>query len=304
MKFYWIQFVPLVLVGVFILLSVVVLTYATKRMMRGRWNPLTSDLLRNPGESLRPQVDDFTFDILGLGFGLFVVPFIVYTQVVTASYLTKKPPSLFLLIFTIVIGLAGVSYLAVQIIKLMGKRNKLRLGLDCEMAVGQELNQLMLHGCRVYHDFPAENFNIDHVVIGPAGVYAVETKGRAKPDKVLGADGVRVVYDGKSLHFPGWSETEPIAQAKRQAQWLANWLKSAVGQPIVVKPALALPGWYIDRKERDVVVFNSKNSSFLAKSLDGTVMPANLIQAIAHQVEQRCRTVEPFSYRKKKMKKE
>lgn len=300
MNFSWIQFVPLMLVGAFILLSLGVLAFATKRMMLGRRNPLTGDLLRNPGESLRPQVDDLTFDILGLGFGFFVVPLVVYTQVVTASYLTKKPPSLFLMVIMIVIGLAFVSYFAVRIINLMGRRNKLRLGLDCEMAVGQELNQLMLHGCRVYHDFPADNFNIDHVVIGPAGVYAVETKGRAKPDKVLGADGVRVVYDGKSLQFPGWSETEPIAQAKRQAQWLANWLKSAVGQPIVVKPALALPGWYIDRKERDMVVFNSKNSGFLAKSLDGTVLPANLIQAIAHQVEQRCRTVEPFSYRKKK----
>jgi hypothetical protein len=300
MNFFWIQFVPLMLVGIFLLLTLGVAIFGSKRMMRGRKNPIIGDLLRNPGESLRPQVDDLTIDILGLASGLFVGPLFLYSHVITISYFTKKPPSHFLMVIMIVIGLAFVGYLAVRIIKLMGKRNKLRLGLDCEMAVGQELNQLMLHGCRVYHDFPADNFNIDHVVIGPAGVYAVETKGRAKPDKVLGADGVRVVYDGKSLQFPGWSETEPIAQAKRQAQWLANWLTSAVGQPIVVKPALALPGWYVDRKERDMVVFNSKNSGFLAKSLDGTVLPADLIQSIAHQVEQRCRTVEPFSYRKKK----
>ncbi len=297
-EFFLVPIRPVTVRWCFILLSLGVLAFATKRMMRGRRNPLTGDLLRNPGESLRPQVDDLTFDILGLGFGFFVVPLVVYTQVVTASYLTKKPPSLFLLVIMIVIGLTFISYFAVRIIKLMGKRNKLRLGLDCEMAVGQELNQLMLHGCRVYHDFPADNFNIDHVVIGPAGVYAVETKGRAKSEKGRGT--ALVVYDGKTLKFPGWSETEPIIQAKRQAQWLANWLTSAVGQPIVVKPALALPGWYIDSKERDMVVFNSKNSGFLAKSLDGKVLPANLIQSIAHQVEQRCRTVEPFSYRKKK----
>lgn len=300
MNFSWIQFVPLLLVGAFILLSLGILTFATKRMMQGRRNPLTSDLLRNPGESLRPQVDDLTLDILGLSFGFFVVPLVVYTQVVTASYLTKKPPSLFLMVIMIVIGLAFVSYFAVRIIKLMGKRNKLRLGLDCEMAVGQELNQLMLHGCRVYHDFPAKNFNIDHVVIGPAGVYAVETKGRAKSDKGRGTEEARVVYDGKSLQFPGWNEIEPIAQATRQAQWLANWLTSAVGQPIPVKPALALPGWYVVLKGRGIVVFNPKNPSFLAKSKDNKVLPADLIQSIAHQVEQRCRTVEPASYRKKK----
>ena len=119
MNFSWFQFVPLLFVGAFILLSLGVLAFATKRMMRGRRNPLTGDLLRNPGESLRPQVDDLTFDILGLGFGFFVVPLVVYTQVVTASYLTKKPPSLFLMVIMIVIGLTFISYFAVRIIKLM-----------------------------------------------------------------------------------------------------------------------------------------------------------------------------------------
>jgi len=34
----------------------------------------------------------------------------------------------------------------------------------------------MLDGYHVYHDFPAERFNIDHVVVGPAGAFAIETK--------------------------------------------------------------------------------------------------------------------------------
>ena len=28
----------------------------------------------------------------------------------------------------------------------------------------------------VYHDIQADQFNIDHVVVGPSGVFAVETK--------------------------------------------------------------------------------------------------------------------------------
>lgn len=184
----------------------------------------------------------------------------------------------------------------------MRRRNAVSLGLECEMAVGQELNQLMLLGCRVYHDFPAEGFNIDHVVIGPAGVFAVETKGRAKPDKGRGTEDVRVVYDGKSLQFPGWTETKPIAQAKRQAQWLSNWLKSAVGEPIPVLPALALPGWFVIRKDRDMVVFNPKKPDFLAIPRGERSLSDTMIQRVTHQVDQRCRTVEPFSYYKKKGK--
>lgn len=258
------QFVPLLLIGAALLLCIGVVSLTTKKMMRERRNPLTRDLLRNPGESLRTQVDDLTYDILDLPFFMLVVPLILYTHVIVANSTTSKPQNrIFLIVIATVIGLAFISYLVLKTIKLVKRRNNLRLALDCEMAVGQELNQLMLHGCRVYHDFPAENFNIDHVIIGPAGVYAVEPKGRAKPDKGGGAGEARVVYDGKSLQFPGWSETEPIAQAKRQAQWLASWVTSAVGRPIPVKPALALPGWFVERKQRDMVVFNSKNPFFL-----------------------------------------
>jgi hypothetical protein len=54
-----------------------------------------------------------------------------------------------------------------------------RIGYDGELATAQELNQLMRHGYYVFHDLQAENFNIDHIVIGPAGVFAVETKSRS-----------------------------------------------------------------------------------------------------------------------------
>ena len=40
----------------------------------------------------------------------------------------------------------------------------------------------MRDGFAVFHDVPGDKaFNVDHVVIGPQGVFAVETKGRGKP---------------------------------------------------------------------------------------------------------------------------
>lgn len=269
---------------------------------RGRRNPLTCDLLRNPGESLRNQLDDVVTDLIGYILALVFYPTLLYTQLITESYFLQKNITFSSVFGITLIGMAGFVFLSYRLVGSMRKRQSLRLGLECEMAVGQELNQLLRLGCRVYHDFPADNFNIDHIVIGPAGVYAVETKGRAKPDKGRGAEDARVVYDGKALRFPGWTESKPIAQAKRQAQWLSEWLKSAVGQPILVQPALALPGWYIDRQGRDMVVFNSKNPKFLARPKDDNVLSPELIQSLAHQVEQRCRTVEPLSYCKKKGK--
>ena len=73
------------------------------------------------------------------------------------------------------------TYFIIKLLRLLNRRRKFRLGYEGELAVGQELNQLLREGYEVYHDFPADKFNIDHIIIGPAGVYAVETKARQKP---------------------------------------------------------------------------------------------------------------------------
>ena len=62
----------------------------------------------------------------------------------------------------------------------------------------------MLDGNQAYHDFPAEKFNIDHVVVGSKGIFAVEIKGRAKPDKNGGTEDATVIHDGQFLKFPVW----------------------------------------------------------------------------------------------------
>src|SRR6185369_10743752 len=145
-----------------------------------------------------------------------------------------------------------------------------------------------------------DKFNIDHSAIGENGVFAIETKGRAKPDRGRGQEDVRVVYDGQTLQFPTWSEKEPIEQAKRQAAWLSSWLTKAVGQQVSVTPALALPGWYVDRKARDFMIFSGKNPQFIAKITTDMVLSPELIQRVAHQIEQKCRDVGPQAYRKTK----
>jgi hypothetical protein len=40
--------------------------------------------------------------------------------------------------------------------------DNLRTGYDAELAVGQELDRLMRQGTIVFHDFPADGFNLDH----------------------------------------------------------------------------------------------------------------------------------------------
>jgi len=201
---------------------------------------------------------------------------------------------------TILLGIlfgTGLLFSLRKMSRLFESRLNIRLGYEAELAVGQELNQLMLCGYRVYHDFAFEQYNIDHIVVGPSGVFAVETKGKAKPDRGLGKGDATIEFDGNRLLFPdGYQTTAPVEQAKRQAKSLAMFLSSAVGENVVVTPALVYPGWYIRKITPDkfLFVFGDYKISFTGPvRLDG-----KFIQRICHQIEQKCRNVKPEAYQK------
>jgi hypothetical protein len=52
----------------------------------------------------------------------------------------------------------------------------LRLERDGEKDVGQKLELLRKKGYEILHDIIGNGFNLDHVLIGPAGIFTVETK--------------------------------------------------------------------------------------------------------------------------------
>jgi hypothetical protein len=280
----------IVMIGLYGILIVFVKLYNYSK--RGKRSPLTKQLLRSPGESLRNQIEDVSLDISSLIAVFLFLPFYFYWSILQNAVITGATKNALILLF-----LAAGMLTMYMLWETFSRRSNLRLALDCELAVGQELNQLMLQGCHVYHDFPAEKFNIDHVVVSPQGVLAVETKGRAKPNKKRGTAEATVVYDGNGLKFPGWFEKEPIEQAKRQAKWLSSWLSSSVGDSVVVHSVLVLPGWYIEReKPADIVIFNGKNPELLLKWINDEKLSESMITRINHQIEQKCRDVEPLAY--------
>ncbi|MCH6485380.1 NERD domain-containing protein [Pseudoxanthomonas sp. LH2527] len=160
---------------------------------------------------------------------------------------------------------------AYDFIKHFKRAQNAKDGLLAERVTGMQLNRLVAEGCLVLHDLPAENFNIDHIVIGPRAVYAVETKSFRRPRGQSDTAAHRVTFDGKALRFADFVNTAAVEQAARQAQWLKRKLHESLGMDIPVVPALALPGWYIDKTEAgktsDVVVFTpmGKGADFLAR---------------------------------------
>ncbi|MEQ8693427.1 MAG: nuclease-related domain-containing protein [Pseudomonadales bacterium] len=202
--------------------------------------------------------------------------------------------------FFMVSMLAWVVLVAIAIRRLLKRFDRirvLRLAYECELAVGQELDQLMRFGFRVFHDVQAGKFNVDHLVIGPAGVFAVETKGRSKrmDDAAGGGKTVyRVAYENGVLTFPGWSESEPPKQAARQASWANKWLSEAVGFPVLVKPVVVLPGWYVENKDNPAVpVIASGYIEKFFRSQRPQALSPQQIQQISYQVDQKVRDLPP-----------
>jgi hypothetical protein len=185
-----------------------------------------------------------------------------------------------------------------KLVGLFNRRTKLRVGYEAERSAGQELNQLMLDGHYVYHDFPASKFNIDHIIVGRQGVLAVETKGRSKKMSGRRKEDAEVTYDGKQLKFPFHTEKNPLEEAKDHARSLSKWLSSATGEPVQVTPVLTIPGWFIKRTSPDgIAVLNPGEFHKFLGAKKQTALTDAQIKRIIHQLDQRCRDVEPKSYK-------
>jgi hypothetical protein len=171
--------------------------------------------------------------------------------------------------------------------------HKYRRGLLGEQAVAEQLQSLAASGYRVFHDIQKDGKgNIDHAVVGPAGVFAIETKYRTKQPSKAGEQDHKAEFDGSKIQFPSGYDVKAPEQARQNARWLAGELSKATGTPVTVQPIVALPGWWVTLKANsDVKVLSGKQlSGFIIR--EPAQLSGQVIQQISYQLEQRCRNVE------------
>jgi len=202
--------------------------------------------LRPPGESLRRKIEEINekFDNEFAVIGILCTGAGTYATCMTVVSGAKGVP-IMLAGSTIILG----TILAWRkLTKLQTELWQNRLGFDGERLVGEQLNRMVADGFHVFHDMPFDGFNIDHVLVGPPGVFAIETKTKRKPADLKGTDRATVIFDGVKLVFPrGNFDSDGIAQAERNAATLSKFLSSATGEPTKVYPLLTLPGWWVER---------------------------------------------------------
>ncbi len=217
-------------------------------------SPIKDAPLRLPGQSLTEERDRLVEDKLLVPM-LVVLLLIIMAGLEWWRYFVPQPPHPWILT---AFATAGVAWAVWTIRSVLPTLKQLRLGVEGERTVGQALEHLRAGGCDVFHDLVGQGFNVDHVVIGPAGVFTVETKTWSKP--VRGK--AQIKFDGEHLLVGNRQpDRDPVVQARAQASWIRDVLSESTGRKFDVRPVIVFPGWFIEQTEgskREIWVLNPK----------------------------------------------
>src|ERR1017187_6856764 len=158
-------------------------------------SPLRRPPLRQAGQSLQEECDRILDDKIMYHFvvALFIVVMAVYDW---CGWYFKTPRLPWLTTF---LAIGYVVFGMIRLRPLFKLHRRLKLGRDGERIVSQELEKLRAHGYRIYHDFLGDGFNIDHIVVGPTGVFTINTKTISMPRN----SNEKIDYDGRVIRIPG-----------------------------------------------------------------------------------------------------
>lgn len=261
---------------------------------RKRKSPLTRDLRRSPGHYVWELIESQYTKCMGYVVCVTISPLLIYSVHVSESYFCKTPESRSRIAFAVAAAVVSMTGFTVPLLRAINRRRQLLLALDGELATGQELDQLMLDGCYVFHDVPIERGNIDHVIVAPSGVYSVETKTRGKPRRGENSATVVVDYEAQVLRFPDTTWRIPASQLETQRRLLSRELSERVGETVTVDSVLALPGWHVERRGKMTVpVINPRNPQPFFSGKRANKLTAKQMKCIAYQLDQICRQIRP-----------
>jgi len=221
-------------------------------------SPVPSPSLPQPGESAQGMMEDIWFDRV-------MVPALVSACLGMAATMEwmniafKTSPWFWTVLFCLSVAFTAWRYKSMRLE--IGRRQQ---GIRGERIVGQLLEDLRSLGCKVYHDVVEDGYNIDHVIIGPHGVFAVETKALSKPRR--GQSIVR--FDGETVTVGGYQpDRDPVVQANASARRIRHILRERTGQEPRVTPVLLYVGWFVETYARDTSVI-VMNQDYFYKSFD------------------------------------
>jgi len=151
------------------------------------------------------------------------------------SNATLRQPLLWLSFAVIVTILS-----AIWLMRLFQTARRFNRGERGERHVADVLEELRSNGYRPIHDIVGDGFNVDHVLVGPAGVFAIETKYRSGNGEITFRSG-EGLFVGGSLE-----EKDCLKQARGSAAAVRRLIEENCGRREYVTPIVVFVGdWKI-----------------------------------------------------------
>jgi hypothetical protein len=215
-------------------------------------SPVEGPLRRLPGQSIRDERERLFDDkVMGYFFAVLVTWLLAGWQWLYEWTGSRPSPR-----FTTVVAVLATVYCAYRIWRIRPEFRNLNLGEKGERRVSELLRTLRQRDYVTFDDLLLEGVNIDHVVVGPGGVFAVETKTFSIfGNGLAGIDASGVLQLGGKPAFK-----DPLKQARASAAMVSAELKRWMQREMWVNPVVVLPGWRIDppKIETDVAILNEE----------------------------------------------
>lgn len=197
---------------------------------------------RRAGESVSEERERRVYDKLPpIVFLPFLFWFVYVTQKLQEWNHTGPQPKQWLWV-AIVATLVSATWLW-RLFRIARRFNRGERG---ERHVADVLEELRIDGYKPIHDIAGDGFNVDHVLVGPGGVFAIETKYRSGQGEITFRDG-EGVFVGDRLE-----DKDCLKQAGGNAAAIRDLIQKNCGRRVWVTPIVVFVGdWKIKNKWRD-----------------------------------------------------
>lgn len=199
---------------------------------RKKKKPPLPAVRRLAGQSLREEWSRLIDDHLPFYvFGPLMFWFIAFVQFQQEWLGHRLPATFWLSVAIVATGAAAIGCL-----RLIPRARSLVRGERGELKVAEALEELRSAGYRVFHDLVRDGFNIDHVVVGPGGVFAIETKFRSGEGEITFRNGEGLFVDGRL------EEKDSLKQARGNAGEMNRLIRDNCGIDAWVFPLVVFVG--------------------------------------------------------------
>lgn len=154
--------------------------------------------------------------------------------------------------------LAAAGFALYRLVRLVRQWREVRFLRDANIAVGHSLQHIAVGHGRVFHDVATPAGVVDHVIVGPGGIYAINVVAH----QAMRRESVKLT--DRALRFKPDGKTVSIADIASKTTRLEQELRDLLKISVRVRSVIAVPGWHAEAQSGDGHLFvNERNLPML-----------------------------------------